>query len=699
MKQIYEKYEFGDMCAVYLLETDTQTCGLTLLPKGLEDQIQLEGWWNIEPVVQLKLVGDSYPDGFSNGHTMRNSASARELRLREQSVEREQGIRVITILENDRIEARHVLEYLPGELFLKMYTEIISRGTEPVGIEMISSYNLCAFSCVGNGLRPEDFVLHRMQSKWSMEGKLESTPFLDLQLEPAWLRIGANSMRFGQVGSMPVRRYFPWMIAEDKKYGYGIGVQLCHPASWQMEVYNKDERYALSGGLADREFGHWMKYLESGECFRTPTAIVTAAREDVDGISFRLTSAQLPNLDAVPEVEKELPVIFNEYCTSWGNPTQKEMQDIVNILKGRGITYCVIDAGWHVKTGNDWSDIGDWIVNRDQFPEGLEYTAEMIRKAGMVPGIWYEMENVARSSEIFHKREYLLERDGYPLQTGERRFLDMRKSIVWDHLEERVIRNLEKWGFGYLKVDYNDNVGIGCDGAESLGEGLRQHMEKTQDFWRKLHRELPELVIENCSSGGHRLEPSMQELSSMASFSDAHEWQAIPVIAANVTRAILPAQSQIWAVLRKKDDEQRLYYSLCNTFLGRMCLSGDVSELEGWQWEIVDRSIAFYKSCAPVIRNGRNYRQGPFVESYNHLKGWQAVCRVSDEQGKMLVVAHSFEECPGTLKIALPHSEGAAYRVAGQLHRGGLKVDLTGDSLVIEGVKAFDAAVILLERS
>lgn len=696
MKQIYEKYMCGDMCAVYLLDTDTLACGLNILPAGLVDQIRLEGWWNIEPAVQLKLVGSSYPDGFSNGHTMKNGIDTRNLCFREQLVEKEEGIRVITVLENKGIEARHILEYQPGELFLKMYTEIISHEREPIGIEMVSSYNLCGFSCLSEELRMEDFVLHRMQSKWSMEGKLESIPFLNLQLEPSWLRIGANSLRFGEVGSMPVRRYFPWMIAEDKKYGYGIGIQLCHPASWQMEVYNKDERISLSGGLADREFGHWMKYLENEEVFRTPTAIVTVAEEDVDGISFRLTSAQQSNLDAGPEIEKDLPIIFNEYCKSWGNPSQEEMLEIIEALKGRGIRYCVIDAGWHVKTGNDWSDIGDWNVNRDQFPEGLEFIAEKIREAGMVPGIWYEMENAGKSSEIFQKREFLLERDGFPLQAGDRRFLDMRKPIVWDYLEEKVIQNLKKWGFGYLKVDYNDNVGIGCDGAESLGEGLRQNMEKMQDFWKKMRRDLPDLVIENCSSGGHRLEPSMQALSSMASFSDAHECQIIPIIAANVTRAILPAQSQIWAVLRKSDDVQRLYYSLCSTFLGRMCLSGDVCDLENWQWTIVDEAIRFYQDCAPVIRQGRNYRQGPFVENYNRPKGWQAVCRQNKELGKILIVVHSFEISDEIPEIFLPLTEECAWRIDGELHREGMQITQRGNRFAIEGMRSYDAAVVVV---
>lgn len=697
MKKIYSSFQIGDMCAVYLLDTDTEVCGLTLLPWEYRDRLTLEGWWNIEPVVQIKLLGDAYPDGFSHGHTMRNSATLTGLKLQEQKVEQGALLKVTTILEKDGVEVSHILEYAQGELFMTQYTQVLSHREEKVGLEMVSSYNLCAFSCLDDELRMEDFVLHRMQSKWSMEGKLESTPFLDLQLEPAWLRIGAASVRFGQVGSMPVRRYFPWMIAEDKKYGYSIGIQLCHPASWQMEVYNRDDRIALSGGLADREFGHWMKYLSRDEMFETPRAIITVAREDVDGIAYRLTLAQAGNLEAVPEAERTLPIIFNEYCTTWGNPTEENMLKIVDILKGKGIAYCVIDAGWHIHNGSDWSDIGDWITNRERFPRGLAYIASAIREAGMVPGLWYEMEVAGEASDLFRKTEYLLHRDGYPLQTGHRRFLDMRKPQVWEYLQERVIDHLKQCGFGYLKVDYNDNIGIGCDGAESLGEGLRQNMAESQRFFRKLRRDIPELVIENCSSGGHRIEPSMQALTSMASFSDAHECNAIPVIAANVTRAILPAQSQIWAVLRRADSEQRMYYSLSSTFLGRMCLSGDVYDLEEWQWSIVEEGIRFYRLCAPVIRDGRSFRQGPHVNSYNHLRGWQAMCRRSRDMSQMLVVAHTFEDCPDMVTVELPGKE--AWHITEEFHRKGITAQLRGSSLMLSPMQPYDGVVFLLEKT
>lgn len=92
-----------------------------------------------------------------------------------------------------------------------------------------------------------------------------------------------------------------------------------------------------------------------------------------------------------------------------------------------------------------------------------------------------------------------------------RRFWDMRQEEVISYLEDKVVGILKRYGFGYLKIDYNDNIGIGCEGAESLGEGLRQSVEVSRRFFERIRRKIPELVIENCSSGGHRLKPPCRQ--------------------------------------------------------------------------------------------------------------------------------------------------------------------------------------------
>lgn len=230
----------------------------------------------------------------------------------------------------------------------------------------------------------------------------------------------------------------------------------------------------------------------------------------------------------------------------------------------------------------------------------------------------------------------------------------MRDSWTEQYLTEKVIGTLKRYGFGYIKIDYNETIGIGCDGAESLGEGLRRNMEASVGFFQKIKQEVPGIVVENCASGGHRLEPGLMGIVSMASFSDAHECEEIPVIAANLHWAIQPAQSQIWAVIRQTDSLKRIVYSMANTFLGRMCISGDVTDLSREQWEMIESGMDFYRNIVPMIKEGQSYHYGTEGMSMRYPEGWQALVRVG-KNGMAYVVMHVFEEVlPKQISIPLP---------------------------------------------
>lgn len=462
--------------------------------------------------------------------------------------------------------------------------------------------------------------------------------------------------RFGQVGSMPVNQYFPSLILEDSKNDVFWGAMLAHNASWQMEIYRKDDGISISGGIADREFGHWLKEINSGEMFTTPSAILSVCKGGgCDRISQRMTSCLNEVLDQGPENEQSLPVIFNEYCTTWGCPSHENICGILKAIKGKGFDYFVIDCGWYKEEGIPWYNVmGDYNISKELFPEGLDKTVEAIKATGMKPGLWFEIENIGSAAKAYNNEAHLLKRDGVTLTTTMRRFWDMRDPWVIDYLKENIIGTLKKYQFEYLKIDCNDTIGIGCDGAESLGEGLRQNMEAAFEFVKTIKREVPGIIIENCASGGHRLDLKIMSISSMASFSDAHECPEIPIIAANLHRTILPRQSQIWAVIRKEDSIKRIMYSIVNTFLGRMCLSGDVTELSTSQWKAIDQGIAFYKKISPIIRNGYSLRYGSEITSYRHPKGWQGVLRIGDN-GDAYALYHVFQDNEETkLEIIIP---------------------------------------------
>ncbi|MCB1130992.1 MAG: alpha-galactosidase, partial [Verrucomicrobiae bacterium] len=244
----------------------------------------------------------------------------------------------------------------------------------------------------------------------------------------------------------------------------------------------------------------------------------------------------------------------------------------------------------------------------------------------------------------------------------------------------KVINLLEDCGFGYLKVDYNETAGVGCDHFDSLGEGLRRQVEGSYRFFEKIRERMPDLVIENCSSGGHRLEPSMMALTAMSSFSDAHELVEIPIIAANLHRLLLPRQNQIWAVLHPQDPPQRLVYSLAATFLGRMCLSGGIERLPDESWRLVLYAIALYRKSAPVIKHGVSRRFGRTGESWRHPEGWQAVVRRSDTRA--LVVVHTFAHAPEDIEIPLDGAWEVEASLGGEtpvLEDGTLRFHPSGD--------------------
>lgn len=176
----------------------------------------------------------------------------------------------------------------------------------------------------------------------------------------------------------------------------------------------------------------------------------------------------------------------------------------------------------------------------------------------------------------------------------------------------------------------------------------------------------------------------------MASFSDAHECDEIPIIAANMHRMILPRQSQIWAVVKGEHPLQKLYYQICSGLLGRLCYSGHPQDLTAEQWAIMDEGTAFYAKAAPIIDRGISTRYGSEIISYRAPKGWQAVVRRGKAQ--TLVVVHTFGAAPEAVTLPM------GGKIAAQFMRDGLTATHLDGQLTVHGLTDFDAAAFILEN-
>ncbi len=572
---------------------------------------------------ECKVIKDAYAGFYSCGLSMLDSATMtrfKETKNTENFLEMQddRGL-VLSVSKN------------PVRGCTEIITEIKNTSDKSITLEMITSF-------VIDGIKADR--VHRLLSFWSAEGRHKVDSVNDLNLEKSWTELSYRIHKFGNVGSMPVRSYFPFVALEDIKTKRFTAVSLYSPSSWQIEIIkHKTDEITLAGGIADRDFGHFTKKLAPGEILITPKAMLSEGT-DFEEVCDKLVKAQNPDVSAVDKTE--LGFTFNEYCTSWGNPTEESIKKLADALEGKGFKYLVIDCGWFGDSKVDWWDAtGDWYICKEKFPNGLKPVCDYIKEKGMIPGIWFELEVAARFCHHYKNASELLIKDEVPLSVGDRRFLDMENKEVIDRLSHEVIETLKDAGFGYIKIDYNDTIGVGVDGPDGRGENLRRKVLATQEFFKKIKREIPEIVIENCSSGGHRLEPSFMELASMASFSDAHEITALPIIAANLHRAIKPSQSQIWAVIRAKDSDERIIYSMAATFLGRLGLSGDIYDISYHQWSLILEAMDFYKKAEAVIKDGFTDTLINTTDSYNNPTGNQLVVRTLNN--KKLVIFHRFE--------------------------------------------------------
>ena len=173
--KILSEYSLGDMSVRYVLAEDGQV-GMELYPASMKPFIKEGRRYQVDPLVQWKKEGDAFPYGFANGMTMRNSETVSRMEYKEQKVEQsEEGICVTTVLEDALgSEILHILRYKNGDPALWVSTGIRNLGKKPIVLEFLASFSVGGITPFAEDEAVNRLIVHRIRSKWSAEGRLET---------------------------------------------------------------------------------------------------------------------------------------------------------------------------------------------------------------------------------------------------------------------------------------------------------------------------------------------------------------------------------------------------------------------------------------------------------------------------------------------------------------------------------------------
>ncbi len=192
-----------------------------------------------------------------------------------------------------------------------------------------------------------------------------------------------------------------------------------------------------------------------------------------------------------------------------------------------GVELFVIDAGWYA--GADTKDptnftagLGSWKADPDRFPNGLKALTDYAHGLGLKFGVWVEPERVALSQvgENGLDQAWLATAGGsYRFQDSAQICLAGKAGRQW--VVDRLAALIDSVQPDYLKWDNNRWLNCDRQGHGHLpSDGNFAHVTALYQILDMLRQKYPALTIENCSSGGNRLDLGMLRYTDVAWMDD-----------------------------------------------------------------------------------------------------------------------------------------------------------------------------------
>ena len=265
--------------------------------------------------------------------------------------------------------------------------------------------------------------------------------------------------------------------------------------------------------------------LEPGETFQTPEALMLFSEKGLRGMSagwHDFTRAHI-----LPErfADRPRPTYLNTWEAAYFNVSEARVLELADRAVELGVEMLVLDDGWFGRRRDATSSLGDWTPDPERFPRGVTALARDVAAKGLRFGIWFEPEMANPDSELLRAHpDWILHQPGRTASEGRNQLtLDMSRQDVRDYLFARIGAVLEGGHVSYVKWDMNrpmSEVGSRPLPPSRQREVAHRYMLGVYSLLRRLTERFPDVLFENCASGGNRFDLGMLSLMPQSWTSD-----------------------------------------------------------------------------------------------------------------------------------------------------------------------------------
>ena len=345
--------------------------------------------------------------------------------------------------------------------------------------------------------------------------------------------------------------------------------------------------------------------LARGERYVAPWTSAAYSARGLDGLSDALHDwlRARPHHPSSPR-----PVVLNTWEAVYFDHRLPKLLELAETAAAVGVERFVLDDGWFRARRDSHQGLGDWVVDRDVWPQGLGPLVEEVTGLGMSFGLWFEPEMVNLDSDLARAHpEWVL---GVPGRTPppwrHQQVLDLTEPGAYAHVLGQLDALLSELDISFVKWDHNRDLVEAADrSGRSAVHAQTLAAYRLLDELRVRH---PRLEIESCSSGGARVDLGILERTDRVWASDTND----PLERQTVQRwtGLLLPPELVGAhvgppVAHTTRRAGSLAFRVATALLGSFGFEWDLTAAAPAERELLAEAVAEYKRLRPLLHSGR----------------------------------------------------------------------------------------------
>ena len=385
--------------------------------------------------------------------------------------------------------------------------------------------------------------------------------------------------------------------------------------------------------------------LEKGESFVTPQCVMCYSENGIGGLSRELNDVYRTNLCSSKWADKDRPILINNWEATYFDFDEDKLLSIAKRAKEAGVELFVLDDGWFGTRNDDFSGLGDWTVNYDKLPSGIDGLAKKINDIGLKFGLWFEPEMVNPDSDLYraHPDWAISVPNRISSLSRNQLILDLSRDDVCDYIITAVSDVLKSANIEYVKWDMNRPM------TDMPYEGYNH--KYTLGFYKIMDAitgAFPNILFEGCSGGGGRFDAGVLAYMPQIWTSDNSDAAArlkiqyatsmgypVSAISAHVTAVPNHQNGRITSLKMRAD----------TAYAGVFGYELDITKMSDTELAEIKKQVETDKKLRTLMRTGDFYRiLSPYETNYC---SWEMVSKDKKEvffySAKIFSVANSHD--------------------------------------------------------